>query len=347
MGKKDSAALFTNFHLTSQQDGSTIAAALKALMPGSSWNEVKQAIRGRRVQINGNLCVDEARRVTHRDVVKLWKEARPKPIESRDLRLLHVDEHLIVLEKPAGVTSVRHHEERKLSQKRRQLQPTLEELVPQALARYLIEEKERTRPDPPDARRRAHLSKPPAYLPNVIPVHRLDRDTSGLMLFARTPHCAQLLESMFRQHRVDRRYRAVVHGKMLTQRIESYLIRDAGGGRRGSTDNPSQPDAQHAITHVTVLEYIGEYTLVECQLETGRTHQIRIHLSEQGHRLCGEPLYNRDGQGHVLQDGSGAPRQALHSASLQFQHPVTGQSLAFQSPWPKDLKQWFSKLRPS
>ena len=86
--------------------------------------------------------------------------------------------------------------------------------------------------------------------------------------------------------------------------------------------------------------------MVECRLQTGRTHQIRIHLSETGHPLCGEKVYTRPKPGDPpIPDRSGAPRQALHSAELEFEHPVTGQPMRFTSPLPKDLAQWLQRLR--
>ncbi|MEZ6149285.1 MAG: hypothetical protein R3C09_04115 [Pirellulaceae bacterium] len=125
----------TVYHLGLRHAGLTLAAALKELVPGTSWSTAKGWIARRQVQVNGNLCLDEARRVNEKDVVKLWQQPLPRPVDTRDLRIAHIDEHLIVVEKPAGVTSVRHFAERKISTRRRQLQPTLEELLPPVLAK--------------------------------------------------------------------------------------------------------------------------------------------------------------------------------------------------------------------
>jgi len=103
-------------------------------------------------------------------------------------------------------------------------------------------------------------------------------------------------------------------------------------------------EPRRAITHVRPLELLRDYTVLECRLETGRTHQIRIHLSEIGHRLCGEKIYTHKIGQSSLPETSGAPRQALHAASLAFVHPITGQGLRFQMPLPKDLKTWLLKL---
>ena len=107
----------------------------------------------------------------------------------------------------------------------------------------------------------------------------------------------------------------------------------------------ADPTEQRAITHIRPIEKIGPYSLIECQLETGRTHQIRIHLSEAGHLLCGDPIYCKLADGTLVQDQSGAPRQALHSATLSFQHPISEEKLEFKMHWPADLHRWLSSLR--
>ena len=180
----------------------------------------------------------------------------------------------------------------------------------------------------------------------IRPVHRLDRDTSGPMVFARTPEAEQKLVRMFARHLVQRAYVAVVHGGVEAQTIDTWLVRDRGDGLRGSTPlGNSAEGAQRAITHVRPLEHLADYTIVECRLETGRTHQIRIHLSEIGHRLCGEKLYTHVPGQPPPDDASGAPRQALHAAELAFIHPITNQPLRFRMPLPKDLKEWLLNLR--
>src|SRR5207302_2459678 len=118
--------------------------------------------------------------------------------------------------------------------------------------------------------------------------------------------------------------------------------RDRGDGRRGSTTKPEQ--GKRAVTHVRVLQNLGEYTLVECRLETGRTHQVRIHLGEAGTPLCGERVYDRPLHGKPAPDGSGARRLALHAATLGFDHPATGQRVRWESPLPKDMADLVERL---
>lgn len=304
----------------------TIAGALREWLPGKSWSDVRRLLKTRRITINGNLCVDAGRRLTLRDVVKLLPQPAPPPPSENDIRVRYLDEYLIVVEKPSGVTTTRHEEERDWPARRKQLQPTLDEMLPHVIARM-----ER-------GRRRGKGVPPP-----VRPVHRLDRETSGLLVFARTATAERGLGQQFRDHTTHRRYLAIVEGRVESQTIESNLVRDRGDGRRGSTRESGV--GKHAVTHVTTLEYLGAYTLIECRLETGRTHQIRIHLSEKGHPVCGEKVYRQTPPRESRPGASHAPRLALHATELGFHHPITGEYLRFEMPLPADLKQYLDGLR--
>ena len=174
-------------------------------------------------------------------------------------------------------------------------------------------------------------------------VHRLDRDTSGLLVFARTVPAERNLVQQFRAHTVHRRYLAIVLGDVASQTISARIVRDRGDGRRGTTRNPKL--GQHAVTHVRPVESLGPYSVVECRLETGRTHQIRIHLSELGHFVCGDKVYSQPLHQPPQADTSGAPRLALHAAELGFSHPITGEELRFKMPLPRDLQQFRDRLR--
>jgi 23S rRNA pseudouridine1911/1915/1917 synthase len=303
---------FRTFHVS---DDGLLPAALRGLLPESSWSQVKNLIRQRRVQVNGNLCVDEGRRVSPGDVIRISDQTLAPPVSAKDVRVVHADDHVVVIDKPPGVTTLRHSEEKEWTDKRKQRQPTLDELVEQ------------------------RFGQP------VRAVHRLDRDTSGLMVFARTPTAETSLIRQFKQHTVDRAYIAIAHGDVREQTIETLLVRDRGDGLRGSTSDSTAADAERAVTHVRPLERLTGCTVVECRLETGRTHQIRIHLSELGHVLCGEKMYVRPLGGPVFEDTSGATRQALHAAVLGFVHPATGARLQFVSPLPRDMTRLLERLR--
>jgi 23S rRNA pseudouridine1911/1915/1917 synthase len=346
---------FRNYHIDVRLDGASLSQAIKQLVPDTSWSAAKKLIANRHVQVHGNLCLDEGRRLKEGDVVKVWNEPLGKPPAADDLVIVFRDAHLIVIDKPAGITTQR--ESREISAGRNQKQATLDELVQQAVARLPRIGPEPTneplaKPAPSEdfiVKRRApveRIAHKPAPI-KVRPVHRLDRDTSGLILFALSPEAEQKLASMFKAHTIQRAYRAVVLGNLREpMKIESDIARDRGDGLRGSTDDPKAPELQHAITQVRPIEHIGDdYTIVECRLETGRTHQIRIHLAERGHMLCGEKTYTKPLNGKPVKDDSDAPRHALHSATLAFAHPIGGKAMRFESPWPRDLARWLDKLK--
>lgn len=184
-------------------------------------------------------------------------------------------------------------------------------------------------------------------------VHRLDRDTTGVLVAAKTELAHQSLSKQFHDHTVSRRYRALVWGRPpATMRIEARLARDPRDRKRFAVT--SDPEAgRHAITHVTRLEELGAATLVECVLETGRTHQIRVHLSSEGFPLVGDATY---GGGRVpasvktaaLRDAaSRADRQMLHAFRLGFAHPRSQARLEFETPLPSDMAALLDAFRRS
>jgi 23S rRNA pseudouridine1911/1915/1917 synthase len=320
MAKRDILVL----HTTHGEAGRTLVSALRSWLPDQSWNQLRRLIESRRVQIDGNLCLDAGRKLNAGEVVRVLPHAQAPPPRQDDVRIHYVDSAVVVVEKPAGMTTLRHSEELGWPERRKDRQPTLDELLPRLLRKPSVT---------------SHRGKPP----RVRAVHRLDRDTSGLLVFARTVEAERHLVQQFRQHTIHRRYLAVIHGTLSAQTITSRLVRDRGDGRRGSTTNPRL--GQHAVTHVRPVEEIGEYSLVECRLETGRTHQIRIHLSELGHFVCGDRVYCQPLHKKPLSDTSGAPRLALHAAELGFEHPLTGESLRFKMPLPPDLHDFLNRLR--
>src|SRR5207244_13060842 len=130
------------------------------------------------------------------------------------------------------------------------------------------------------------------------------------------------LGRQFKRHTVTRRYLAIVPGRVSSRTVRTHLARDRGDGRRGSTTLPGV--GKEAITHIEVVEKLPGYTLLSCRLQTGRTHQIRIHLAELGHPICGEKVYNRRPGAEPEPDESGAQSLALPAAELGLEHPITG-----------------------
>ncbi len=312
------------FTLPAEQADLTLAAALRQRLPGQSWSQVRRLIETRRARVNGEICLDPARRLKEGETVELLARPAAKPRRQESIIIRHLDEHLVVVEKPAGISTVRHPAERAWTERRKALSPTLEDLVPK-----LIRQRE------------GRIHKGP--LPRLRVVHRLDKETSGLVVFARTVAAERGLGKQFHAHTVTRRYLAVVPGFVPPQRIATRFVRDRGDGRRGSTSQPGI--GREAITHVDVMERLPGYTLLACRLETGRTHQIRIHLAELGHPVCGDKVYHHLPGGSILPDHSQAPRLALHAVELGFVHPVTHQEMHWEMPLPPDLQTFLDRLR--
>lgn len=168
-------------------------------------------------------------------------------------------------------------------------------------------------------------------------VHRLDRDTSGLLLVAKSPAVHRQLQEMIRAREVDRRYLALVHGDLANPSgtIEAPVGRDPA---RRKTMAIGGSGARPALTHFRVIERLGEFSLVEARLETGRTHQIRVHFLAIGHPVAGDPIYAR-------RDPLALGRQFLHSHRLALIHPRTGQELLVESELPGELERALLGLR--
>ncbi len=334
----------TVFHVGGGDARQTLAGFLRARLEGASWSRVQQLVRSRHVMIHGNICTDVARRLKDGEVVKILPEAAAAPPRADDVRIVHIDDAVVVVEKPAGLTTTRHAEERDWPARRRQVQPTLDELLPAVMQRVL-DGRSRRRPGaagrggPPRADgERSGVRRQPM----VRAVHRIDRETSGLLVFARTVPAERILAEQFRAHTTKRRYLAICVGRVEAGTIISNLVRDRGDGRRGSTDGE---EGKRSVTHVVPVEHFGnDYTLVECRLETGRTHQIRIHMAESGHPVCGERVYSAP-RGSEIVDRSQATRVALHAADLGFVHPVSGEEMQFSSPLPADIVRLIKRLR--
>jgi 23S rRNA pseudouridine1911/1915/1917 synthase len=316
----------------------TVAQALRGWLADFSWSGIRRLLASRRVTVSGNLCLEEGRRLKEAEVVKVLLHPAPAPPKEEDVRIRHADAHLVVAEKPAGMTTLRHPEERHWPRRRRQLQPTLDELLPGILERHESKRARRGAAAPGAPRK----WKAAQRVRRLRAVHRLDRETSGIMVFARTVDAERRLGDQFRAHSLHRVYLAVVPGSIEKQTIVSYLVSDRGDGRRGSTAQTRL--GKRAVTHVRPIRRLEGYTLVECRLETGRTHQIRIHLSESGHPVCGDKVYRGPYPGKPLLDQSGAPRLALHAAELGFDHPITGERLEFKMPLPPDLAAFVDRL---
>ena len=206
-----------------------------------------------------------------------------------------------------------------------------------------------------------HMKDHPDFDPNdsrIGLVHRIDKDTSGLLLIAKTPEAKSNLGKQFFDKTTQRRYQALVWGNV--KENEGTIIGDLARDPRDRMlftvfPEGENPAAKHAITHYKVLERLAYVTLVECRLETGRTHQIRVHMKHLGHTIFNDERYG----GHDVLKGTTAskykqfvkncfeicPRQALHAKTLGFVHPRTGEFMHFESELPDDMQQLIDKWR--
>jgi 23S rRNA pseudouridine1911/1915/1917 synthase len=274
-------------------------------LAGGSWNEVRRAIETGKVAVDEATVIDSGAIVAAGARIRVRMAApRPRATAAADL-VVFADAHVVVVRKPAGVSTVPYDENER---------DTLVDRVRDALALR-------------DGRR-----APPGI------VHRLDKETSGLVMFARNVAAKRHLKQQLRVHSVTRRYLAIAAGTVTAQTMRSRLVKDRGDGKRGSTKNPKL--GREAVTRVRPLEPFAAATLIECTLETGRTHQVRIHLAEAGHPLYGERIYLR----HDMRP-SPAPRLMLHAAVLGFVHPATEQPLLFEEPLPADMQRVLERLR--
>lgn len=198
-------------------------------------------------------------------------------------------------------------------------------------------------------------------------VHRIDKDTSGLLVVAKSDRAHHGLAAQFEKHTVDRHYLAICHGEPDPSDPRLRGVRgvsfESGGIlkittqlARHKTDRQRQAvlfqGGRHAVTRARVEEGFGAVALINCWLETGRTHQIRVHLSHAGHALVGDQTYGgrRKVSAKIMGEGlaaalNGFPRQALHAATLGFDHPVSGEHLSFEAPLPEDMATLLTALR--
>jgi 23S rRNA pseudouridine1911/1915/1917 synthase len=294
----------------------TIAARVRE-QTGAAWSRARKLCMEGRVTVNGERCLDPASRVSPDDVVVVDPHApkqRPGPLP--ESAIVFFDRDVVVVDKPAGMLSVEDEPGNK------------DNLA--LHTRTLLRRMGGRETDAP-----------------LGVVHRLDKDTSGVMVFARTASAQRELAAQFRDHELDRVYQAIAHGIVAARRIETDLILDRGDGLRGSYGHFRRPkgdppsDARRAITHVTPITALKGATLVECRLETGRQHQIRIHLSELGHPLVGERVYIRDYEEEKIE----APRTMLHAQALGFVHPRTAKSVSFERDPPADFQSMLGRLR--
>ena len=303
-----------DFIASADYAGMRLDHCLASMIPEHSRARLQQWIKSGEILINGH-------KAKARDTIKggeqiiIHAEAPPQPnynAQEIALDLIHVDDDMIILNKPAGLV----------------VHPAAGNYEGTLLNALLFHFPE--------------LAK----IPRAGIVHRLDKDTSGLLIIARTLTTHTQLINMMREHEIEREYIALATGHLTSgNTIDLPLARHATQRTKMTISEKGKP----AITHYRVIQRYGDFTLLRVNLETGRTHQIRVHLAHIKHPLVGDPLYGRlvfpkgasDALREVLRDFK---RQALHAHKLTFAHPNTGEPCEFTAPLPKDFENLLKVL---
>ncbi len=299
-------------------------------LPDTSRNRIQLAARAGFIHVNGQ-PVKSNYRVKPGDVVTLLLD-RPRyenKIEAEDipLNIVYEDSELLVVNKPAGLV----------------VHPGCGNYTGTLVNAIAW-----------------HLRDNPDYDPNdpgVGLVHRIDKDTSGLLVVAKTPDAKTKLGVQFFNKTTRRRYNALVWGNLENEegRIEGNIARNPKDRMQMAVFPPDSGIGKHAVTHYRVLERFGFVTLVECILETGRTHQIRVHMKHIGHPLFNDERYGGDQilrgtqsssyQAFIRNCYAICPRQALHAKTLGFKHPKTGKEMDFTSELAEDMQKLLERWR--
>ena len=316
--------------INKQLVGKTVAAVVRVMSPETPWSKVRKWCKAGRVSVDGEVVRDHAVRVVAGTVVSL---GRPQRDTRADVPVLAVDHEIVVVDKPAGLVTV----------------PFIARGEVRAAAG-----------DDDTLRHRVH-SQLRARFGSVPPprvVQRLDRETSGVMVFARTRRAERELQQQLRAHDVDREYLALCWGQVSRGTHDTWLVADRGDRRRGTHHGSGRPPpgSKRAITHVQPLELFEKsgVTLVMCRLETGRQHQIRIHLAEAGHPLLGERVYlgplqldrrawSKDHEEPLAR--LGVTRTLLHAQRLGIRHPASGEAVVFTVEPPPEFAAVLTALR--
>jgi 23S rRNA pseudouridine1911/1915/1917 synthase len=293
-----------------ESHGARLDRALAGIVPEFSRSYLQQLIEAAAVQLNGVTVTKVSARVKAGDNLKIELKPTPqsqafKP-EVMALELVFEDEHLLVINKPAGLV----------------VHP-----APGNWSGTLLN---------------GLLGRDPqaSLLPRAGIVHRLDKDTSGLMVVARRRQVMDQLVAMIAERSVSREYIALAHGAWegpKSRQVETPIGRDPRNRLRMAVVDLEKTAGKTASTGFYLLQNEGPFCLVRCRLQTGRTHQIRVHMASIGHPLVADEVYGG-------KPAAGMERQALHACRLGFTHPVTGEALEFRAPPPADLAAALAQL---
>lgn len=296
--KARAQARYTNYRV---KESMTLMQFLATVMPQASRTKLKSLLSKQIVYVDGSIVTRQEHPLLPGMKVQISRDKRKREFHNRLLKLVYEDAYLLVVEKEPGLLSVNTD---------RQKERTAYSILNEYMSHY-------------GRNKRVYI------------VHRLDRDTSGLMMFAKDEKTQHTLRDNWHKLVYDRRYVAVVAGEMEKDQgtVESWL-----------TDrvlyvysSPVDDGGQRAITHYRVIKRANGYSLVELRLETGRKNQIRVHMQDLGHPVVGDGRYG-------YEDLNPLRRLALHAFKLCFQHPVTGERLEFETPYPSDFKSLLVRM---
>lgn len=296
-------------HMVDQHKaGERIDLYLKETL-GVSRKKAKVLLDAGKVLVNGNKVVIASWSIKAGDKVSILSDTDKDPTENKGhfLKVIFEDADLLIVEKEAGISC----EHSPVAWK-----PSMVSIVNQYL-------------------KKTHPHLPVHY---VGLVHRLDTDTSGLLLYSKSKE-GNKISDQFKRRVIKRRYLAVVDGAVSRQsgKLENYIApAELGGGQKMRIVGPGK--GKKAITQYTVLERYSRATLLEVMIKTGRTHQIRVQLAEAGHPIIGDKIYGTKGKIPFK-------RQALHACELEFQHPVTAEKVKVSIPLPRDLRRLVDRFR--
>lgn len=300
--------------------GLRLDRALAEAVPTLSRERIKSLIKGGRVADAGGAVLSDPSAKAAVPATLALRIPKPAPAhnvaQDLDLVIAYEDEHLIVVDKPAGMV----------------VHPAagnFDGTLVNALLHHCA----------------GQLSGVGGVARPGI-VHRIDKDTSGLIVAAKHDQAHEGLARQFAAHSIDRRYLAIVTGRPMPAdgTVDAALGRSSSNRKKMAV--VAEGRGKHAITHYRTVEVLKNATLVECRLETGRTHQVRVHMAHIGHPLLGDPVYGRARKplSEVLK-ARNFVRQALHAARLGFIHPVTGNRIALDSGMPPDMRELIDILR--
>ncbi|MBQ6401331.1 MAG: RluA family pseudouridine synthase [Firmicutes bacterium] len=299
------------FDIPPEMDGIRLDRAMAETMSGVSRSYLQKLIKGGAVTVNGEVCTEKKAAAAGGDRVEvLMPEPQRLNVEGQDIPLdiVYEDEDLLVVDKPAGMV----------------VHP-----APGSPEGTLVNALLYARRD--------QLSSINGVLRPGI-VHRIDKDTSGLLVVAKSNAAHESLSRQLAEHSITRVYHAIVLDNL--KEDEGTIDRPIGRDPKNRLRNAVvERGGRPAVTHFRVLERFGRYTYIEAKLETGRTHQIRVHMSWIRHPLLGDTLYGPQ------KNSAGAHRQMLHARTLGFVHPATGEYMEWESPLPEDFRKVLEGLR--